>query len=416
MSENRIGRYEIVREVGRGGMGVVYEARDSQLGRRVALKVLTVADNLAGEARRNAVERFYREARSAGRISHANIAQVYDCGEDSGRYYIAMEFCQGTTLRDLIHFERRLSDSRTREIGMQLISALEAAHATGIVHRDIKPENIVIGPDNRIKLTDFGIAKVLGDATVTQTGQMLGSPAYMSPEQVMGKPVDARSDLFSAGAVLYECLKGSKAFEGDTITSITHKIAHDEPGPLTGVGGYWIGILAKAMAKDPAQRYQCATDMLMDLRAQRSPLPGAQAAPVQPNQTMYSPAPGQPPAAQTQQTIYQQPPVQQPPVQWQQQQQYPPQYPPPQQPYQYQYPYQMRPTTYYATWGLVLGILSLLVCPLIFGLAGIALSATGMSKGEKLGLTALIVSIVCMVLGFILGMVIMMGHFAKMGM
>jgi len=294
MAAQAIGRYQIIREIGRGAAAVVYEAQDTQLGRAVALKVLTVGANLMGAARREAIERFYREARAASKLSHPNIAQIYDVGQDGGRHYIAMELCQGVTLRDILRFEGRISEARVKAIALQILNALEAAHAAGIIHRDIKPENIVVGQNDRIKLTDFGIAKVLSDATMTQTGMMLGTPAYMSPEQVLGKSVDARSDLFSLGVVLYECLSGRKPFEGDTITAVTHKIAYVDPDPLTGVASPWPEIVTKALCKAPTNRYQCATDMLSDIRADRAPYQPRQAAQPpqqQVNQTIYAPAP-----------------------------------------------------------------------------------------------------------------------------
>jgi len=301
MAAQAIGRYQIIREIGRGAAAVVYEVQDTQLGRAVALKVLTVGANLMGAARREAIERFYREARAASKLSHPNIAQIYDVGQDGGRHYIAMELCQGVTLRDILRFEGRISEARVKAIALQILNALEAAHAAGIIHRDIKPENIVVGQNDRIKLTDFGIAKVLSDATMTQTGMMLGTPAYMSPEQVLGKSVDARSDLFSLGVVLYECLSGRKPFEGDTITAVTHKIAYVDPDPLTGVASPWPEIVTKALCKAPTNRYQCATDMLSDIRADRAPYQPRQAAqPVQQqvNQTIYAPAPPLPDGTQ----------------------------------------------------------------------------------------------------------------------
>jgi len=293
MAGETIGRFQIIREIGRGAAAVVYEAQDTQINRAVAIKVLSAATNLTGTARRQVIERFYREARSAGKLSHPNIAQVYDVGEDSGRHYIAMELCHGVNLRDMLHFEHRIDETRLKSMAMQILNALEAAHAAGIVHRDIKPENIVVGQGDRIKLTDFGIAKVLTDATMTQTGMMLGTPAYMSPEQVMGKDVDARSDLFSLGAVLYECLSGQKPFGGDSITAIAHKIAYEEPEPLSGVASPWPEIVMRALCKAPTNRYQCATDMLSDVRADRAPAQPQPASPTpqQVNQTINVPGP-----------------------------------------------------------------------------------------------------------------------------
>ncbi|MDH7601241.1 MAG: protein kinase [Armatimonadota bacterium] len=290
MSGQNIGRFQIIREIGRGAAAVVYEALDPRIGRPVALKVLAVGAGLTGAVRREAIERFYREARSAGKLSHPNVAQVYDVGEDAGRHYIAMELCHGVSLRDVLRFEGRIQEARLKFIALQILNALEAAHAVGIVHRDVKPENIIIGPKDLVKLTDFGIAKALGESTMTQTGVMLGTPAYMSPEQVLGRSVDARSDLFSLGAVLYECLSGRKAFDGESITAVTHKVAYVDPEPLKGVAPPWPDIVMKLLAKSPANRYQCATDVLSDIRADRSPvqpqqqLPSASQQGVQPQQ------------------------------------------------------------------------------------------------------------------------------------
>lgn len=297
--QQNIGRFQLIRQIGRGAAATVYEAFDPRIGRSVALKVLTVVGTLEGAARREAIERFYREARLAGKLSHPNIAQIYDVGEDAGRYYIAMELCSGVSLRDVLRFEGRLSEQRVKNIALQVLSALEAAHAEGIVHRDIKPENIIVAQGDQVKLTDFGIAKALSGTTMTQTGTMLGTPAYMSPEQVLGKDVDARSDLFSLGTVLYECLSGRKPFDGDSITAVTHKIAYVDPEPLRGVVSPWPEIVMKLLAKAPSDRYQCATDVLLDIRADRAPAQPPQSAQLpqqQVSQTVYAPVP--PPSVQ----------------------------------------------------------------------------------------------------------------------
>ncbi len=294
MAGQSIGRFQIIREIGRGAAAVVYEALDTRIGRAVALKVLAVGTGLTGAARREAIERFYREARAAGRLSHPNIAQIYDVGEDKDRHYIAMELCQGVSLRDVLRFEGRIAEARLKFIALQILNALEAAHAAGIVHRDIKPENIILGQKDLVKLTDFGIAKALGESTMTQTGVMLGTPAYMSPEQVLGKGVDARSDLFSLGAVLYECLSGRKAFEGESITEVTHKVAYEDPQPLKHVASPWSEIVMKLLAKNPSDRYRCATDVISDVRADRAPFQPqrtAQPSQQQVNQTVYAPDP-----------------------------------------------------------------------------------------------------------------------------
>ncbi len=311
---SQIGRYQIVRELGRGAMGIVYEARDPQLGRAVAVKVLSVAQNTPPAERRQALERFLREGKAAGSLLHPNIAQVFDMGEDQGRPYLVMELCEGTTLRDVLSFEHHLPEQRVRRIAEQLLSALELAHARGIVHRDIKPDNIVLSRDDTLKLMDFGIARLMQDSTLTQTGQALGSPAYMSPEQVLGKPVDARSDLFSVGVVLYECLTGRKPFDGPTITAVTHKIAFEDPPPMTGVSTFWQSFVLRALAKDPAARFQSASQMTSHLLTGKAP-----AVPQQPSARASGgatwagpPPPGQQPFHQTQAVMGGAPPAGQP--------------------------------------------------------------------------------------------------------
>ena len=287
----QVGRYQIVRELGRGAMGVVYEARDPQLGRTVAVKILSLAPGTPPAERRQALERFMREGKAAASLLHPNIAQVFDMGEDQGRPYLVMELCEGTTLRDVLNFEHQLPEPRVRRIAEQLLSALELAHSRGIIHRDIKPDNIVLSRDDRLKLMDFGIARLMQDSTLTQTGQALGSPAYMSPEQVLGKPVDARSDLFSVGVVLYECLTGRKPFDGPTVTAVTHKIAFEDPPPMTGVSPFWQAFIFRALAKDPAARFQTASQMTSHLMTGQPPS-AAQAPAAQAGHQQAGPAPG----------------------------------------------------------------------------------------------------------------------------
>lgn len=268
------GRYQVIRELGRGAMGTVYEAHDPQLKRTVALKVLTAVDRMQGVERVQAVERFHRESRAAGSLVHPNIAQIFDVGEDKGRNYIVMELCRGTLLRDVISFEGPMQERRLKNAVAQLLSALEVAHKQGIVHRDLKPDNIMLGPSDELKLMDFGIAKIAGDGTMTSAGQVIGSPAYMSPEQVMGAPVDARSDIFSVGAVIYECLTGRKPFDGPSITAVTHKIAMEEPAPMQAASPFWHSFVMKALAKNPQYRFQSVTEMLAALNA--GMIPGQQ--------------------------------------------------------------------------------------------------------------------------------------------
>jgi|GEM_PF-3764295 len=283
MAAQLIGKYEIVRELGRGSMGIVYEARDTSSGKAVALKILTIAAGIDGNTRQQILERFRREARIAQQLIHPNIASIYDDGDDKGKFYIAMELCTGTTLRNFLKFEKQMNPAKVKDIAMQLLSALAVAHEEGIYHRDIKPDNIVIGKDGRVKLMDFGIAKLSTEATMTQAGQIMGSPAYMPPEQILGGEIDARSDLFSTGVVLYECLTGNKPFSGDSVTSITHSIIYNEPNPVTGVSDSWAAIIAKSLQKDPAKRYQAANDMLNDISMGKVPVVAQPQVPVTSN-------------------------------------------------------------------------------------------------------------------------------------
>lgn len=257
------GKYRIIREIARSN-DVVYEAVDN-MGRRVAVKELLLAPNLAGADRRDRIERFNREARSAGRLSHHNIVTIHDCGEDDGLYYIAMEYLEGITLRQKIAAEGALPLRAAITIASQVLSGLEHAHANGVIHRDVKPENIHVLPDGHIKLTDFGIARILDEASMTQQGQAMGTPSYMSPEQIAGGAVDLRTDIFSTGIVLYEMLAGRKPFSGDSISSMTYSIVTADPPPLLGIPVQLEQIARQALAKDPAARFPSAAAMRLAL-------------------------------------------------------------------------------------------------------------------------------------------------------
>ncbi|MFA7062091.1 MAG: serine/threonine-protein kinase, partial [Pedobacter sp.] len=258
------GRYQIIREVGRGAMGVVYEARDPNIGRVVALKVLR-QDRITTE---KFVNRFLKEAKVVGRLSHPRIVTIYDVGEDQGTIYIAMEFLEGIPLSDLIN-NKRFDADEVIELGIKIASALEYAHQKGVVHRDIKPSNIIVSPDGQIKITDFGIAHI-EDATATlqtQAGEIMGTPAYMSPEQVQGNPVDCRSDLFSLGIILYELSTGTRPFggEGKGLATIFNEIMlvtphepHKESPPIPkGLSK----IIMKALEKEPGKRFQSGMEL-----------------------------------------------------------------------------------------------------------------------------------------------------------
>ncbi|MBK9065092.1 MAG: protein kinase [Acidobacteria bacterium] len=253
------------RELGKGAMGVVYLGRDPVIGRRVALKTIRATAEDDSE-QREFNERFMREAQAAGTLSHPNIVTIHDVGEEveTQTSFIAMEYVEGKNLKQLLKDKVAFSWDRVAEIAMSVADALDYAHRKGIVHRDVKPANIIIlTSDGTVKITDFGIAKIEA-SSLTETGQFLGTPNYMSPEQVTGETVDGRSDLFSLGVVLYELLTKRKPFIGDNLTSISYKIVHEEfPPPETydaTIPGEFGPILARALAKDPAARFQSGKD------------------------------------------------------------------------------------------------------------------------------------------------------------
>jgi len=223
------GRYEIQRTLGTGGMGVVYRARDRELGEDVAIKMMH-PELLEADA--TAVERLKAETRLARRISHRNVVRTHDFGETGGACYVTMEFVEGLTVRQLLETRGRLGMSATLAIGTQLADALDVAHRQGVVHRDIKPQNLLLDADGVLKVMDFGIARLVEHTTVlTQAGMVVGTPAYMSPEQLLGEDVDGRSDLYSAGVVLYECLTGRLPFDAPSPITLIAKLLHDDAEP-----------------------------------------------------------------------------------------------------------------------------------------------------------------------------------------
>jgi serine/threonine protein kinase/Tol biopolymer transport system component len=260
-----ISHYTIQQELGRGGMGVVYKASDTKLDRTVALKVLP-PHALTSEDDQS---RFYREARAAAALHHPHIATVFEIDEHEGQPFIAMEFIDGQALDDKIA-EGPLALDAAVTIASQIAQGLKAAHAKNIVHRDIKSANVMLTGDGTAKILDFGLAKTAASTKLTQLGSTLGTVAYMSPEQARSQDVDHRSDLWSLGIVLYEMIAGKLPFVGDFEQAIVYSILHEEPKPLTAVrtgvpmGLEWI--VSKLLAKDPADRYQSATDLLVDLR------------------------------------------------------------------------------------------------------------------------------------------------------
>ncbi len=265
MSIQTVGRYEITGELGRGAMGVVYKALDPTIGRTVALKTMRL--DVHGLDAQEMVRRFQNEARAAGVLNHPNIVTIYDAGEQDGIFYIAMEFIEGTTLHELLAEKRVLATDEVLQLTRQICRGLDYAHSNGIVHRDIKPANIMITGNGTVKIMDFGIAKSGGQ--VTNTGQVLGTPNYMAPEQVKGRQLDGRSDLFSLGVILYEMLTGEKPFVGQNVTTIIYKIVNENPITprdldVTVHPGL-SAIVTKALAKAPDDRYQTGADLVRDL-------------------------------------------------------------------------------------------------------------------------------------------------------
>ena len=262
------GRYRIQDSIAAGGMAEVFVARDELLGRKVALKLLQ--PELARD--RSFRERFRREAQAAASLNDPRIVSVYDWGADEGDYYLIMEYVEGSTLRDIIKDEGPLEQNRAAEIAADVCGALQVAHQKGIVHRDVKPANIAITPGGQTKVMDFGIARADTDDghTVTQAGMVMGTAKYFSPEQAQGMPVDARSDLYSVGVILYEMLTGRPPFEGDTPAAIAYKHVSEAPVPASQLSGDISGdldaIVMKALAKNPDNRYESAADMRSDLR------------------------------------------------------------------------------------------------------------------------------------------------------
>src|SRR5262245_47101037 len=266
------GRYRILRKLGSGGMANVYLAEDEELGRRVAIKILN--DRYANDDL--FVERFRREAKSAAALSHPNIVSIYDRGEAEGTYYIAMEVIEGRSLKEQIRMSGRLRPAQSIAYARQILAALRFAHRNGIVHRDIKPHNILIGPEERLKVTDFGIARA-GASQMTEAGSIMGTAQYLSPEQARGGDVGAPSDLYSVGIVLYEMLTGEVPFSGDSPVEIAMKHVNDPPRPPSarapGIPADLDRIVVRALAKNPADRYQTAEEMDSDLARIEAGLP-----------------------------------------------------------------------------------------------------------------------------------------------
>ncbi len=296
----QIGRYRVLRVLGRGAMGVVYRARDEGLDRDVALKVMAL-----GTANAEGRERFLREARSVARLQHPNIVIIYELGEHDGAPFMAMELLQGLDLQRAIAAGLRPDPRATLPVVLQVLAGLGHAHDHGIVHRDVKPSNVFLSRGHPAKVMDFGVARLA--AGTTAVGTVVGTPSYMSPEQVRTGLVDGRSDLFSVGLILYELVTGEKAYQADNVASLLYKIAHEEPAlERLPTGPQWQGLrklVARALARQPDERYPDAHAMSVDLaRALEDlggPAPGAPAWDsllVPPAPAAAVPAPASPPA------------------------------------------------------------------------------------------------------------------------
>lgn len=259
-----LGKYQIIREIARSN-DIVYEAYDPEMNRRLAIKELAMPSGATSQQQDERTNRFRREAQAAGTLNHPNIMTVFAFGEDGGRTFMAMEFLDGCSLRNELDTKGVLPQTRAIEIAIEVLRGLEHAHAKGVIHRDIKPDNIQLLTNGGIKITDFGIARLTFQPNLTMDGQVFGTPSYMSPEQVVGKEIDARSDLFSLGVMLYEMVSGQKPFAGDSVVSITYAIMNKEPQQPAGVDWPLWSVIAKALEKTPSMRYASAADMIQAL-------------------------------------------------------------------------------------------------------------------------------------------------------
>jgi serine/threonine-protein kinase len=301
MEIRSLGRYEIAGELGRGSMGVVYRAHDPIIDRPVALKTIILPDSVSVSEREQFLKRFFQEARAAGKLIHPNIVVTYDAATDeaTGTPFIAMEFIDGQPLSRHLGSEHRIPWEKAVEWCAAVARALDHAHREGVVHRDIKPANILITRSGVPKIADFGIAK-LSTAHLTQTGVVVGTPYFMSPEQLRGEDLDGRSDVFSLGALLYNLLAGERPFEGEEIASIASQVLHKNPRPLSevvpDVPSFLDGILARALTKSRDERYGSGEELALDLLARKQGSAPRQAFPVA-DRTQTSAARVDPPAS-----------------------------------------------------------------------------------------------------------------------
>ncbi len=285
MDIREIGRYQVIRELGRGAGGVVYLAEDPKIGRKVAIKtILASTIGLGGQKHAETLRRrLLREAKSAGALAHPNIVTVFEMDEGGPMTYIVMEFIEGATLRDAMEGKDRLETAEALRLLEQAAAGLDYAHARSVVHRDVKPANIMITDDGTVKIADFGVAKVLSEATLalTQAGAAVGTPHYMSPEQVLGKPVDGRSDQFSLAVIGYELLAGRRPFDGDSLTTVMYQIVNEDPlAPQqldVAIPPAAMEVMLRALAKEPEQRYATCRAFVEELRLAVRPAAAAPA-------------------------------------------------------------------------------------------------------------------------------------------
>jgi len=271
LAHKTLGRYRIKAEIGRGAMGVVYRAFDPKIHRTVAIKTISLAGQDAGHEKEYR-ERFAQEAQAAGRLSHPGIVTIFDAAEDSETHepYLVMEYVAGKSLSKILsEANDKLPLNAAVQFAQEIAEALDCAHSQGVIHRDIKPANILVTEDGHAKIADFGVAR-LNQELVTQTGMVVGSPAYMAPEQMVGKPADARSDLFSVGVILYSMITGFRPFQGNSAQTVCFKVMNVEPVPVTTfqheVPPELDAIISRAIAKDPEDRYQSGAEFSRDLQ------------------------------------------------------------------------------------------------------------------------------------------------------
>ncbi len=274
MTIKKISRYEIEKEIGRGAMGVVYLAHDPIIKRKVALKTIDIASSLDNTKREELTKRMLTEVRSAGRLNHQNIVTIYDYGEDI-LPFVVMEYVEGESLESLRKKKGKFSMDELYPIVKGVASGIDYAHSMGIVHRDIKPDNILLTKDYVPKITDFGIARLL-DTSSTQDSGIIGSPSYMSPEQILGGPIDSTTDIFSLGVLIYYLIAGEKPFYGNTPHAVTYKILNEEPNPPSfynpALTLHVDGVLRRTLSKKPEERYRKASDVVESLiRAHAKP-------------------------------------------------------------------------------------------------------------------------------------------------